>query len=98
MVGAKRREAGLTVTDQFGTLHLDIKRPFRVCLAVAKNGEPVGSPDAALACYRVRKERKPHFPGADPVFVHGQFGPREIAMKRPTELCVPATVGAVPGD
>ncbi len=98
VVGAKRREAGLTVTDQFGALALDIKRPFRICVAASKNGEPVGAPDAALVCYRVRPERAPRFPGADPVFVHDQFGPREITVKRPTELCVPATVGVRPED
>jgi len=91
VVGGKTRVDDLDVTDQFGALVLDVKRPFRLCIATSKNDEPIADASAALSCYRIRQE-KPRFPGRDPVFVHDQFGAREIAVKRPTELCVPATV------
>lgn len=92
VVGAKARRDGLAVADQFGALQVDVKRPSHVCLAAGKNGEPIRTPGAALACYRVRPERRPRFTGRAPLFVHDQFGPREIGIKRPTELCLPSAV------
>ncbi len=91
--GAKQRLSGVLVHDQFGELTVDVKRPLRLCAPVDL-GQGVIDGSRALMCYRVRAKRPPQFPGRDPLFVHDRFGPRQITMKRPTELCVPSTVQA----
>jgi hypothetical protein len=93
--GARTRVEDVSVVDQFGPLQVDVKRPSFVCLAADKNGEGIVSPGTALACYRIRPERRPRFTGRDPLFVHDQLGLFEIAIKRPTELCVPSMVTVV---
>ncbi len=90
--GAKTRADGVHVRDQFGELTEDVKRPFRLCVPADKNGEGILHPTQALICYTIRPARRPRFTGRAPLFVHDQFGARTIGIKRPTELCVPATV------
>jgi hypothetical protein len=90
--GARQRANDLSVVDQFGSLTVDVKRPLRLCLPASKNEEGIVEGSRALMCYRIRNQRPPQFPGRNPLFVHDQFGPRAIRMKRPTELCVPSTI------
>jgi hypothetical protein len=90
--GAKTRADDLNVVDQFGALTEDVKRPFRLCVPADKNGEGILHGDQALMCYVIRPARRPRFTGRAPLFVHDQFGARTIGIKRPTELCVPASV------
>lgn len=91
---ARARRARITVTDQFGTRTLDVKRPSRLCTAVDKRNEGVLNPDDNLLCYEVRTSpgtRRFTGPGG-PVYIDNQFGPDTLKVTRPTELCVPSVV------
>lgn len=91
---ARARRARLTVTDQFGTMTLDVKRPSRLCTAVDKRGEGIINRDDNLLCYEVRTSsgtRRFTGPGK-PVYIDNQFGPDTLKVTRPTELCVPSVV------
>jgi len=97
--GGRTRVDNVEVTDQFGTLTVDIKKPVRLCTAADKNGEGIFDPTGNIMCYQARPARRPRFKGPDPIFIHNQFGPDQIGITRPTELCVPSTVsltGPVP--
>ena len=87
---AKSRTSGLAVTDQFGSITVDVKRPLHLCLATAKNGEPIPVPGASLLCYLIRGTR----PEAPPpvIYTHNQFGPDQHGFFGPRDLCIPATV------
>ena len=64
---ARERVAGIQLTDQFGDLTVDTKKPRRLCTAVSKNGEPVRDPNANLMCYRVKQNpRRPQFVFTNP--------------------------------
>ncbi len=91
---ARTRAAKISVTDQFGTLTLDVKRPSRLCTAVDKRGEGLLNPDDNLMCYEVRtssRTRRFHGPPG-PVYIANQFGTDTLKVTRPTELCVPSVV------
>ncbi len=88
--GAKRKVSGVTVTDQFGSIVVDIKTPLHLCLPAIKEHEgPLVDPSTALMCYKVN--------GLPPVgrpLVHtlNQFGPDSYDFFGPRDLCVPSTV------
>ena len=90
LVTAKTRASGLAVTDQFGSIVVDVKKPLHLCLAAAKNGEPVPAPGTSLTCYQVRGTR----PAAPPplVYTSNQFGPDQYGFFGPRDLCLPSTV------
>ncbi len=54
---------------------VDIKKPFRLCLAANKENEGVMHPDAHLLCYRIRLSpgQEPFRGPAGPVFINDQF-------------------------
>ena len=87
-VSGRFRRSGITVTDQFGTIGVDITRPIRLCTAANKNDEGVLDEAARLLCYKVRRTSTFTAPGT--VFVNNQFGPDTFGVFRPTELCVPS--------
>lgn len=91
---ARTRAKKITVTDQFGTLTLDVKRPSRLCTAVDKRGEGLINPDDNLMCYEIRSSsgtRRFTGPAGD-VFINNQFGTDTLKVTRPTELCIPSVV------
>ncbi|MCC6848671.1 MAG: PD40 domain-containing protein [Deltaproteobacteria bacterium] len=92
---ARTRVKGIPVVDQLGSLHVDVKRPRRLCVPVDKNGETPGAEQHAgvLACYdsRVANASLP-FEGPRELFVANQFGSVTLDRLRPAELCVPSTL------
>ena len=51
---AKLNVPGVTITDQFGTITVDIKKPLHLCLPAIKEHEgPLVDPTTALMCYKV---------------------------------------------
>lgn len=106
---ARFRRPGVKVTDQFGTLNFDLKKPVRMCAPVDKNGEGIRDPLTHLVCYKERLARGTVFTPAGEVFINNQFGDDDFEIFRPTELCVPTDpcvsevsevswVGVDPGD
>jgi hypothetical protein len=93
---AKQRAAGIAVLDQFGSLTLDIKKPYRLCTAVNKNGEGILDPAANLMCYKIRQTSSPTFRGFAPLYINNQFEVSTIATDHLRELCVPSTVTILP--
>lgn len=90
LVTAKTRASGLAITDQFGSIVVDVKKPLHLCLAASKNGEPVPSPEKSLLCYQVRGRRPATAPST--VFTSNQFGPDQFGFFGPRDLCLPSTV------
>ncbi|MCC6847933.1 MAG: hypothetical protein IT294_05480 [Deltaproteobacteria bacterium] len=88
--GAQARIDDLAITDQFGTITIDVKRPLHLCLAADKNGEGVPTPDAAMLCYQVRGV--PPDTAPDLVYTNNQFGADQYPFFGPRDLCVPSTV------
>jgi hypothetical protein len=90
VAGAKARIDDLTITDQFGTIGVDVKRPLHLCLAADKNDEGVPEPGAALLCYQVRGT--PPSTAPDLVYTNNQFGNDQYPFFGPRDLCVRSTV------
>jgi len=86
----RTRLDNIKVEDEFGTIHVDIKRPSRLCEAVSKNGEVVPQPNAHLMCYDVRLNAGSSLIRVADVFVDNQFGPQTMRRYRTRELCVPS--------
>ena len=78
----------VTVEDQFGTVTVSLKRPFRLCAPVDKNGEAPGAEThpVHLLCYKAASTA---FPTLTP-FTNNQFGPGTPILIHRRELCVPA--------
>ena len=87
---ARTRADGLTITDQFGSIEVAIKKPLHLCLAASVNGEPVPQPNAALMCYLVRGIRPSTAPPV--VYTRNLFGPDAYPFFGPRDLCIPSTV------
>lgn len=82
-----------SLTDQFGTEVVEIKKGFLWCNPVSKNGGPITAPADHLFCYKIK--------GANPVsFPHlattNQFGAQTLFAKKPFLLCVPGTKSIIP--
>ena len=84
------------VTNQFGTVTLDLRRrPFLfVPTAKSLQGPPAPLADPAvdhLQCYGVRRSKgTPKFTPIGDVAAADQFGPHTLDVLRPRYLCVPA--------
>ncbi len=93
--GARFRQSGIQVTDEFGTFTADVKRPVRLCLPTDKNGEGVLDSTDQLLCYEVRTS-PPRVKLSGPLFVTTQFSSRAFGESRTKvtgtrELCVPTS-------
>jgi len=88
--GAKMKVPGVTVTDQFGSIVVDVKKPLHLCLPAIKEHEgPLVDPATALMCYKVNglpQAVRPH------VYTLNQFGADDYDFFGPRDLCVPSTV------
>jgi hypothetical protein len=82
---------GLTITDQFGTMTVDAKKPVSLCAPAEKDGSMVLNPAGFLTCYKVKTVPPRPTVGAT-IFVLDDFGLQAIAVTRPTELCLPSVV------
>jgi photosystem II stability/assembly factor-like uncharacterized protein len=81
------------IEDQFGIMHVDVKKPQFLCNPVDKNGEDPSAPThvSHLMCYQVKQVKtEPKFLKVVGVFVNNQFGPETLDVKKPSALCVPA--------
>lgn len=76
------------IDDEFASYSVKVTRPSRLCLPTNKYNEEPGAENhiAHLMCYRV--SGKFSTPGR--VFTNNQFGPSELFVRFPNELCVPA--------
>jgi hypothetical protein len=83
------------VTNQFGTLTLDIKRRVFLMVPTAKDlfsqPPPLVTPGNHFQCYLVRRTSgSPRFEPILDVPTEDQFGPHVVDLLRPRYLCVPA--------
>jgi len=88
--GVQQQVPNLAITDQFGSIEVDLKRPLHLCLAADKNDEGVPNPGAAVLCYQTRGPRPSTAP--DLVYTNNQFGADEFPFFGPRDLCIPSTV------
>jgi hypothetical protein len=96
---------GVTIEDQFfgapfalyaDTLIVNIKKPFRLCVATDKNGEGVLLPATHLLCYKTKN--LPKTVDFEPVYIDNQIVSKPIRITKTRELCVPSAVNALCGD
>ncbi len=88
--GAKLKRAGIAVTDQFGSIVVDVKTPLHLCLPAIKDDEgPLVDPASALMCYKVNGLPPPVRPL---LYTLNQFGPDVCDFFGPRDFCVPSTV------
>jgi hypothetical protein len=92
VAGAKLKRSGVTITDQFGSLVVDVKKPLHLCLPAIKNDEgTLVDPSTALMCYKVNGRAQIDPP--PPVLkTDNQFGPDSYDIFGPRDLCLPSTV------
>jgi hypothetical protein len=90
VTGSQVRVDDLQITDQFGSIEIDIKRPLHLCLAAQKNDEPIVDPGSALLCYQVRGIPPSTAPAL--IYTQNQFGPDQYPFFGPRDLCVQSTV------
>ena len=80
---------GVTVTDQFGSLVVTVKKPDRLLVPTAKSltaqPGPLQDPLDHFKCYRLSAAR---FRRAG-ITVETQFGPLTVDIKKPLHLCAP---------
>lgn len=86
----------VTLTDQFGSMTMELKKPRQLCLPAEKIHDDVTSEipseENYLLCYDLKKIKgEPKFKKQN-VFVNNQFGPDELEVKKPKKLCVPSEV------
>jgi hypothetical protein len=84
----------LPVKDQFGVMTVNVKKPRFLCNPVNKNGEGILDPVTHLMCYQVKQVDLVRFVKKVGVFVNNQFGSEQLDVRKPSELCVPATTTA----
>ena len=92
--GDRRRVAGVTVEDQFGTGVTDVKKPLRLCVPTDKDGEGVLDNAARLMCYKTKPGPRVN----QTVFIDNQFGAGSLNVRRARELCVPVATGPTPAS
>jgi hypothetical protein len=89
--GARFRKADIVMEDQFGRITVDVKRPVHFCAPVDKNGEGIVDRSTYLMCYETRLAgplpKRPR-----DVFTLNQFGPDELDLFGPRDLCLPSSV------
>ena len=91
---------GVSVNDQFtddgingGKKLFDLKKPSRLCMAVAKNGESIVNPAVSLLCYTAAPVKgQPKHVAAKGLFLGNQFGVEQADTVKEEELCVPSVV------
>src|SRR5579875_631655 len=97
IAGGRQRVPGVHVVDEFGTLTLDLKMPFRLCVPADVRGDGVPDPTANLLCYKAKVTPGTplfHGPGT-PVFINDEFQATVFnQVKHVKELCVLSTVTA----
>lgn len=93
---ARTRVDGLNVTDQFGDLVVNVKRPLRFCVPADKNMEGINDPASHLMCYKVKTVPRRLMAGATLNIVN-QLEDTPIVLTGPRELCVPS-LKFLPGD
>jgi hypothetical protein len=88
--GAKLNMPGIAISDQFGSIVVDIKKPLHLCLPAIKEHEgPLVDPSTALMCYKVSGQPPAVRPEVNTL---NQFGPDTYTFFGPRDFCVPSTV------
>jgi hypothetical protein len=77
----------LQVTDAFGPMHVQVLKPTTLCTPVDALGETIADPATALACFKVRSDRRSAPP---PVRVADALSAATLGLRAPSELCVPS--------
>jgi uncharacterized repeat protein (TIGR01451 family) len=83
----------VTLTDQFHTERVAVKKPDDFCNPVDKNAEGISDPRAHLTCYRIQdveKDKSRRFSSRS-VEVENQFGKQTLKLKQPRTLCAPSS-------
>jgi hypothetical protein len=95
---AKFTATPVTITDQFGTVDLTLKKISKLCAPVNKDGEDPTAPQhpGHLVCYQAKLPKGVKFPATTVSVNNAHFGPATLVAKSVVELCVPAFKDVVP--
>jgi hypothetical protein len=89
---AKFVRQAMTITDQFETQTVTLKKPYTLCAPANKNGEDPTAPShpTSLLCYRAKGTTS-----FATLLAHitNQFGQDDVTLIHRRELCLPASVG-----
>ena len=89
----------VVLEDQFGTLTVDVLKPFLLCNPANKNGEDPTAPTNPehLLCYKARTSLgTPRFDKQVGLYTANQFGDEQLDAVRLQELCLPSSVTPPP--
>jgi hypothetical protein len=95
--GAAVKVANMSVTNQFGTIKLDIVKPDLLLVPTLKTlalpgPGPLANPDNDhYQCYKAKRSKgSPRFQKIPGVSVQDQFGTATVDVIKPARLCAPA--------
>lgn len=77
----------LSVSDQFGSRTVFLRRLIKLCLPTDKNGEGIKNPQIHLVCYKIKVDPKTSGTG---VQAKSSLGELVLNLRREAELCVPS--------
>ncbi len=83
----------VSITDQYGTDSIEVKKPFLHCSPASKNGGAVINAADHLTCYKTKPTST--LAGSN-ISVTDQFGTTKLAQKKNSLLCVPGSKTIVP--
>jgi hypothetical protein len=85
------KQTNVMVVDQFGTLFLDVTRPFLLFVPSSKDGVPQQGPLDHFQCYKVKPSRGTAKFVKQTVTITDQFEPNgvTILVTKPYRLCAP---------
>jgi hypothetical protein len=82
---------GVTITDQFGSKTMTVKKPALLCAPADVNGGDPGAHTHAgmLLCYKLQRPKTtPKFTTVSPVYINNTFGPLSLDAQKNDLLCV----------
>jgi cysteine-rich repeat protein len=85
------------VTDGFGPLVIDVRRPTQFCVPASLDGQNPQAPShpEGLLCFQARTSKgHPSFSRRTGLFTHNSLGETRLDALRLSEICVPATLPA----
>jgi hypothetical protein len=84
---------GVSLTDQFGTGTVDVKKIAMVCAPADKDGSGISDPLTHLCCYKVKSAKLDPAPRAQ---IADEFGSLQVEVKQSGMLCQPCSKALLP--
>ena len=83
----------VSLTDQFGTTTVDVRKPYLLCAPASQDGSAVSNPSTHLCCYRTRAPGLGSPARAETTDV---FGSLQVIVRRSSLVCEPCSKTLLP--